>query len=89
MQLNRIMTLPEIFSFPFQMSRLFLRLRRTFSKDATTTTTAMAENVSEAVTKLWRPKHRRVGAVGIKLGMQSHYDKWGRRHPITVLRVQC
>ncbi|PJF19032.1 Mitochondrial ribosomal protein L3 [Paramicrosporidium saccamoebae] len=35
----------------------------------------------------WRNKFRRVGAVGFKLGMLSHFDEWGHRHPVTVLSL--
>lgn len=41
----------------------------------------------KAVMTKWKPEYRRVGAVGFKLGMMTHYDKWGKRHPVTVLRV--
>lgn len=30
---------------------------------------------------------RRTGVLAFKRGMMSHYDKWGYRHPITVLDV--
>lgn len=35
----------------------------------------------------WNPKLQRTGVVGFKLGMMSHYDEWGHRHPVTVIRV--
>ena len=30
---------------------------------------------------------RRTGVLAFKRGMMSHYDKWGYRHPVTVLDV--
>lgn len=33
------------------------------------------------------PESRRTGVLAFKRGMMSHYDKWGYRHPITVLDV--
>lgn len=35
----------------------------------------------------WSPDYRRIGAVGFKLGMMSHYDEWGKRYPVTVIHV--
>lgn len=35
----------------------------------------------------WRPRIRRCGALAIKLGMMSFWDRWGVRHPVTVLHL--
>lgn len=31
----------------------------------------------------------RTGALGIKKGMMSYWDSWGKRHPVTILHVKC
>lgn len=35
----------------------------------------------------WRPRIRRCGALALKLGMMSFWDRWGVRHPVTVLHL--
>ncbi len=35
----------------------------------------------------WRPGIKRAGAVGLKLGMMSIYDEWGKRIPVTVIHL--
>lgn len=35
----------------------------------------------------WTPQSRRTGVLAFKRGMMSHFDKWGLRHPVTVLHV--
>lgn len=48
-------------------------------------------NNMHAIDKMrpWREGLRRTGVVGFKLGMMNIYDQWGRRHPVTVLRVSA
>jgi len=35
----------------------------------------------------WTPKSRRVGVIGVKMGMMTLWDHWGVRFPVTVIRV--
>jgi len=38
--------------------------------------------------KEWTPQSKRVGAVGVKVGMTSLWDNEGGRHPVTVIQLQ-
>ena len=51
------------------------------SDSATLGAAASSSNVK------WTPKTVRVGALGIKKGMMSFWDSWGRRYPVTVVHV--
>jgi hypothetical protein len=68
--------------------RPFLSLRSVFSNSLASFATKCSDNrLTQSVMRPWKEHYKRTGAVGIKLGMMSHYDEWGRRHPVTVLRV--
>lgn len=60
---------------------------------ATVSPTGQAEKATNryarAMARPWNAGLQRTGVVGFKLGMMSHYDGWGRRHPVTVIRVCC
>lgn len=75
---------------------LTTNLRRLFSTDKskiTTTVTAAAtsnviESCSSNTTPVYTSNSIRTGALGIKKGMMSYWDTWGKRHPVTILHVK-
>lgn len=70
---------------PSALGRLLATTRFTYDD---VTRKMRSSNVSAKVAvRSWNPKFKRTGAIGFKLGMMTHFDQWGRTHPVTVVRV--
>lgn len=43
---------------------------------------------ANTATPVYTSSSIRTGALGIKKGMMSYWDTWGKRHPVTILHVR-
>jgi hypothetical protein len=43
---------------------------------------------NSAITPVYTGNSIRTGALGIKKGMMSYWDTWGKRHPVTIIHVR-
>lgn len=59
-----------------------------FTYDEVSRKVRSSNSTAKAVMRSWNPKFKRTGAIGFKLGMMTHFDQWGRKHPVTVVRVR-
>lgn len=74
---------------------LTTNFRRLFSTDKAKLISPVTSNANENVnnysanitTPVYTSSSIRTGALGIKKGMMSYWDTWGKRHPVTILHV--
>ncbi len=59
-----------------------------YSTTLNTSNSTTAKPPNPSLSSQWTPKTARIGAVAFKRGMMSYWDKWGCRHPVTVLELQ-
>lgn len=47
-----------------------------------------AASSNSAISPVYTGNSIRTGALGIKKGMMSYWDTWGKRHPVTIIHVR-